>query len=496
MTDTKPEPHFYTTSSHLETMAGADKQCAPQDSKVVEHQDVNHPQNWSLTAKLFTYLTICSFTFLANVNSSNFTVATQAMIREFHVSQTQAGELVCFNVFLFGVGNIFWVPLMRVIGKRPVYLVAMLALCMMNVWSSQATSYGELLASRILSGFAAAAADATVPAVVADMVAPQDRGHYMMFFHLAMTAGLFVGPLINAYLVQEQNWRWMCYFLAIAVGVVCVTAVFTIRETSYVQRHQARSSPGTKRSQWQWMSLTAGYNKDASFVQAFLDILFNASYPPLIWCSLAIGISVGWNIVVQLTSSRTFTKPPYNWKLGSLGLLSLAGFIGSVLAFYLGGRLIDIISTRSTIRHGGVRMPEYRLPAIIIPGTIGPAGILIFGLCVAHQTHWIGPAVGYAMQAFGVAAISNVAVTYSLDSYKPVTGEALVIIFVIRNTIGMLLSLYAADWIARQGPAAVFGEMTAIQVVSILCAIPLFFWGKSLRAFTSRYGPMKRFQDV
>ena len=103
-----------------------------------------------------------------------------------------------------------------------------------------------------------------------------------------------------------------------------------------------------------------------------------------------------------------------------MGLLSLSGFIGSVLAFYVGGRLIDIISTRLTHHRGGQRIPEYRLPAIVIPGTIGPAGILIFGLCIATQTHWIGAAFGYAMQAFGVAAISNVAVTYSLDCYKPV----------------------------------------------------------------------------
>lgn len=75
-----------------------------------------------------------------------------------------------------------------------------------------------------------------------------------------------------------------------------------------------------------------------------------------------------------------------------------------------------------------------------------------------------------------------------------VIGEALVIIFVIRNTIGMLLSLYAADWIEKQGPAPVFGEMTAIQVVSILFAIPLYIWGRPLRDFTSQYGPMKRFQ--
>lgn len=72
-------------------------------------------------------------------------------------------------------------------------------------------------------------------------------------------------------------------------------------------------------------------------------------------------------------------------------------------------------------RHGdSQRVPEYRLPAIVIPGTIGPAGVLVFGLCVANQTHWVGAAVGYAMQAFGVAAISNVAVTYSLDCYRPV----------------------------------------------------------------------------
>jgi hypothetical protein len=79
---------------------------------------------------------------------------------------------------------------------------------------------------------------------------------------------------------------------------------------------------------------------------------------------------------------------------------------------------------------------------------------------------------------------------------EKVTGEAVVSIFVIRNTIGMLLSLYAADWIERQGTAQVFGEMNSIEVVSILFAIPFYFRGKSLRALTSSYGPMKRFRDM
>lgn len=60
----------------------------------------------------------------------------------------------------------------------------------------------------------------------------------------------------------------------------------------------------------------------------------------------------------------------------------------------------------------------------------------------------------------------------------------------------MLLSLYAADWIAKQGAAKVFGEMTAIQGASILLAVPLFLWGAGLREVTGRYGPMKRFVGV
>jgi hypothetical protein len=69
----------------------------------------------------------------------------------------------------------------------------------------------------------------------------------------------------------------------------------------------------------------------------------------------------------------------------------------------------------------GHREPEYRLLGIIIPAFIGPMGILVFGLCIAYKTPWIGPAVGYAMQGFGITAAPNVVVTYTVDAYRPVS---------------------------------------------------------------------------
>jgi hypothetical protein len=49
-------------------------------------------------------------------------------------------------------------------------------------------------------------------------------------------------------------------------------------------------------------------------------------------------------------------------------------------------------------------------------------GVLIFGLTVGHKVAWIGPAFGYGMQGFGLTAVSNVVVTYAVDSYLPVSS--------------------------------------------------------------------------
>lgn len=156
---------------------------------------------------------------------------------------------------------------------------------------------------------------------------------------------------------------------------------------------------------------------------------------------------------------------------------------------FFGGHLIDIISNRWTARNNGIRVPEYRLPPLIIPAVIGPMGIVTFGVCLAHKTHWIGPAFGYAMQGFGLTAASNVLVTYAVDSYSMLAGEVLVIVFLIRGVSGCVLSLYAYDWVLAQGLQDTFGEMAAVQYFFVLFAIGFYYFGKRMRVWTWTFGP-------
>lgn len=186
---------------------------------------------------------------------------------------------------------------MRVTGKRPVYLLALLIFVACNIWSYEAKTYNSLLAARIVSGFAASAADATVPALVADLFFIHERGHCMMIFHLALSCGFFLGPLICAYITQGAGWRWTCGFLAIAGGVTFIAGVFTIHETNYERGLIDESSDAPiplKKSFITRMALTSGYNKNASFWQTTICILSLALYPPITWVGLTVGTFVGW----------------------------------------------------------------------------------------------------------------------------------------------------------------------------------------------------------
>ena len=55
-----------------------------------------------------------------------------------------------------------------------------------------------------------------------------------------------------------------------------------------------------------------------------------------------------------------------------------------------------------------------------------------------------------------------------------------------------IFSLYNAQWIKAEGVAKAFGEMVAIQYGILSLSVLLYFFGKRIRAFTGRFGPMKK----
>lgn len=457
----------------------------------------NNPHNWSSRHKLSTYLTICLFSFMANVNASNFTVATLALRKYFQIDATHAVYLTALNVLMFGMGNLLWIPMMRVTGKRPVFLLAILVLIFSNVWSVRAGSYASLLASRMISGIGAAAADATVPSVVAELYSIPDRGSKMMYFHLALASGIFLGPLINAYVVQEHGWRWSPAWIAIASSFVFVLAFFLIHETQYDRSAKGKEIHEPKRSRLSHLSLYRGFTSNSHpgkiALQALKNIFIMSTYPPILFASCLVGIFVGWTIIIQVSVAQTFLAPPYQWSLAQVGLFHLAGWIGALFSLYVGGILIDQLVQRADpegLSH--TTKPERRLPALIIPFALAPPGLLLYGICLAKREGWVAPAIGYAMHSFGFVAVSNIVVTYAVDSFRAAAaGEAMVILFIVRNAVAVVCSVYCFSWIQRDGLKAVFETMAGLEWGVMLLGILMYAFAGRIRVFTGKYGPQR-----
>ena len=207
-----------------------------------------------------------------------------------------------FSVLALGLGNFVWVAMLRLCGRRPTFLLAILCLAVFNCWSAFAKSYNSLMGATVLAGLAAGGGEAPISTVVADLFHAQERGAMMMLFHVALSCGFFVGPAINAAIAEFVGWRWLCGWIAVAALANFAVGLFTIHETAYVHRtvdpdtstysNSAQYPP--KKSFAQQLSLTSGYNHDMKFWVVIWNMISIITYPSVLWAGLTIGAFVGW----------------------------------------------------------------------------------------------------------------------------------------------------------------------------------------------------------
>jgi hypothetical protein len=115
--------------------------------------------------------------------------------------------------------------------------------------------------------------------------------------------------------------------------------------------------------------------------------------PPVFWSMVSFGIGIGIFVVLGTTAATAFSQV-YNFTVWQLGLVWIAGIVGNILGIPFGGYFSDWVANRATSKNGGVREPEMRLPAVSIAMITYPGSLLLYGLGINYQAHWIVPTVG------------------------------------------------------------------------------------------------------
>ncbi|OOQ90431.1 MFS transporter [Penicillium brasilianum] len=492
--------------------------------------DPNDPLNWSRAFKVYVTLLICVALTWINFfaggpgavlveiaidlfgvyppDSHNPATLSPMSIAAFSSAVSKTALLFSTASMVAGVSNLLWVPLAVKYGRRVVYTSSFLVFGLCCIWSARATSYGSLLASRIIAAWFSGSAECVAPMTIADIFFLHERGKMTAMYSAALSMGAAFGLLISGIMSISQNWRMFHYLCAALVLATTVLIFFTMPETTY-QRDVGRTeevadrkvsnvaevehvevSNTPKKTFTQRMAFNRSPLTNESIWKIALRPVFIFFLPPVFWSTISFGIGIGIFVVLGTTAATAFSQV-YDFTVWQLGLVWIAGIVGNILGIPFGGYFSDWVANRATSNNGGVREPEMRLPAVSIAMITYPGSLLLYGLGINYKAHWMVPTLGIFLFSFGSSAAIGITVVYTIDCYRPIAGEVVVSQVVFKSFITFLMSFYANPWVNRDGYAGAFGAMAGLSFVVLALWIPLYIWGKQIRHATLKGRAMR-----
>ena len=102
-------------------------------------------------------------------------------------------------------------------------------------------------------------------------------------------------------------------------------------------------------------------------------------------------------------------------------------------------------------RKKGFFKPEYRWWCLFAVIIFGPIGLLLWGCGLGNHLHSTVAISGVGITYAVLCAGASVALTYVVDSYRSIAGEATTILIAFRNTFAFGLTFAVFPWLENDG---------------------------------------------
>lgn len=477
----------------------------------VPADDPNDPLQWSNFKKTMI-LVICSFySFLSNAALIGPSPYIDLWAEEFGISPTKASELISYPNLAFGFGSLIFVPLYLKIGRRPVMLLSLVVFCVGIIGASQATTYGSLMATRVIHGFGSCVCEALPVQLVNDIFFLHERGERIGYYTVCLCLGTFASLPAGYILAGGYGWR-LFFYIEFAFGAALLVLAFLfVEETSY-DRKAAMSTPAPasesekasdetkneglaelrdasippRKSFVKTLSLWGRVDHDVPFFTMMARSFTYFLVPQALWVVSSFGINIG---LLALAYSYTFpiliTSPPYNWTVINSGLFAIAALVGYAIAVPFTSSS-DRLAAYFTKRNNGIREAEMRLGVMLPAMLIGPAGVILYGFAAEKSLHWVLYFVGGALSYFAAYFYFSFTLAYAVDSYHSNTSEMLIAMNLGKQAISFGFGLKLLTWVMESGYAVVIsGIFGGVLLANNLVLLIFMLWGKGIRRFMS-----------
>jgi len=106
-------------------------------------------------------------------------------------------------------------------GRRLLFQVSIVVFMVGSLMAGGSQTMGQLIASRAVQGFGAGGLVVLNFGVLADIVAPRERGKYQGYVASVWAVAAVIGPFLGGFFVDNLTWRWI-FFVNIPIGVLAL----------------------------------------------------------------------------------------------------------------------------------------------------------------------------------------------------------------------------------------------------------------------------------
>ncbi len=104
-------------------------------------------------------------------------------------------------------------------GRGPILIISIALFVASSAFCALAQDMGQLVAARALQGLGGGGMMSVTQALIADIIAPRERGSYQAYFAGVWAAASVAGPMIGGFFVQYLTWRWV-FWINLPIGAL------------------------------------------------------------------------------------------------------------------------------------------------------------------------------------------------------------------------------------------------------------------------------------
>jgi sugar porter (SP) family MFS transporter len=324
-----------------------------------------------------TILIVALSGFLMGFDGSLFTGAVIFIKAKFALTNFEMGWAVTSHTLTATLSIVAAGPLADRFGRRTVLRAAAVVFAVSAAVAAAASSFGELIVARLLSGLGVGAVLVAAPMYIAEIAPPAVRGRMVTFNQLFIVTGIFLAFSSNYMIVkledleagwlatldlENSNWRWMLG-IGVVPAVVYLFALLFVPESPRWHAMHGRvdaarriltRAHGETFAENELREVRASIEREAGKSDATLgDLLV-----PRLRGVLVIGLLVG--ILQQITGiNSVFAYATVIFERTGAGVVADAAFMQTMLV-----GLVNLVST---------------MIALLLIDRVGRRPLLLFG---------------------------------------------------------------------------------------------------------------------